>query len=517
VPVDDLKWAIAQFQGNKRLAQIQLFANYYDGNQPLAFATAKFRSTFGHLFKDFADNLCPAVVDSLSDRLKIQGWKSSARTSTKEVTPSDEPGIPNRVWLKVDDPIADAADELWEDNKMGSRAATIHREALKTGNSYLLVWPGADMEAEFWPHTALEMVVDYDPNALGVISRAAKIWWLPREKRWRLNVYLVDRIEKYITRQQSSNGIPSNHTQWGPTTGDSGGSIVNNPYGRVPVFHFANKACYQDGYSELRDVVPVQDALNKAVMDMMIAMEFASFKQRYVIGMEVEVDEETGEPSDQNVKQYGVDRLLTFGGTKDEVAVGQFDSTDLQQFLQVQDKFRAECARISGTPLHYFLITTGDFPSGEAIKSAEGRFVGKIEDRQEDWGPIWADAMLFGMQMEEVIPEDTELESLWKDASPRSDSELADTAVKKKTLGVSRFQTLKELGYDDEEIQTMLEEADAFAQAQAVLSAIGKGPDVQAAATPGGQNGTGAGGGTPEAVAAAREAARQGRRSGPQS
>jgi Phage portal protein, SPP1 Gp6-like len=246
-------------------------------------------------------------------------------------------------------------------------------------------------------------------------------------------------------------------------------------------------------------------------------MEFASFKQRYVIGMEVETDEETGEPVDQNVKQYGVDRLLTFGGTKDEVAVGQFDSTDLEQFLKVQDKFRAECARISGTPLHYFLISTGDFPSGEAIKSAEGRFVGKIEDRQEDWGPIWSDAMLFGMRMEQSIDEEMELEILWKDASPRSDSELADTAVKKKTLGVSRYQTLKELGYDDEEIQTMLEEADALAQAQAVLTAIGKGPDVGAPAGEAGANGTGAGGGTPTAVAAAREAASQGRRSGPRS
>lgn len=519
MPVDDLKWAIAQFNDSKRLAQYRIFYNYYEGNHPLAFATAKFRSTFGALFKDFSDNLCPAVVDSLSDRLKITGWQSSEMTKVEQKTPSNEPGIPDRIWLEIQDPLADQAMELWEENKMGSRAGTIHREALKEGDAYLLVWPGDDMEAEYWPQTAMEMAVEYDPNKLGVIMRATKIWWVPAYKRWRLNIYLPDRLEKYVSRQQAPNGIPSNHTQWDTTSGDDGaGSVIQHPYGRVPVFHFANKATYKPGQSELKDVIPVQDALNKAVMDMMIAMEFASFKQRYVIGMEVEVDEETGEPTDQNTKNYGVDRLFAIPGTKDEVAVGQFDSTDLQQFLEVQDKFRAECARISGTPLHYFLIATGDFPSGEAIKSAEGRFVGKIEDRHEDWGPIWGDAMLFGLSMEEVIPDEVELEPIWKDASPRSDSELADTAVKKKTLGVSRYQTLKELGYDDDLIQIMLQEADAYAQAQATLQAISKGPDVNPATDTAGANtnGTGAGGGTPEAIAAARDAARQGRRSGPQ-
>lgn len=517
MPVNDLKWAIAQFNGegtSQRRRNYSIFYNYYEGNHPLAFATAKFRSTFGALFKDFSDNLCPAVVDSLADRLKITGWSSSERTSSEQVTPSDEPGIPDRIWLKIDDPIADQCNELWEDNKMVSRAAEVHREALKEGDSYLLVWPGDDMEAEFWPQTALEMAIEYDPNKLGVIARATKIWWLPLEKRWRLNVYLPDKIEKYISRQQSPNGIPNNHTQWDPTIGDDGkGAVVPNPYGRVPVFHFANKSVYRPGQSELKDVISIQDALNKAVMDMMIAMEFASFKQRYVIGMEVEVDEETGEPTDQNTKNYGVDRLFAIPGDKNEVAVGQFDSTDLGQFRQVQNDFRAEVARVSGTPLHYFLIATGDFPSGEAIKSAEGRFVGKLEDRQGDWGPIWGEAMKFGLAIEEVLPDELELEPVWKDASPRSLAELADTAVKKKALGVGRYWLLKDLGYEDDEIQMMLQEADSLAQAQAVLQAIAKGPDVGAAP---GTTPNAAGGGTEASKQAARDAAAAGRRSGPQ-
>jgi hypothetical protein len=242
----------------------------------------------------------------------------------------------------------------------------------------------------------------------------------------------------------------------------------------------------------LKDVVPLQDGLNKSVVDMMIAMEFASFKQRWVIGLEVEYDEQTGEPVEQTAKNYGVDRLLSFADP--DTKVGQFDATDLSQFLKVQDKFWASVARVSGTPLHYFLITQGDFPSGEAMKSAEARFVKKISDRQKAFGNVWQDVMLFCMQIDgPTPPEDLRLETLWKDATPRSDAEIADTAVKKKAVGVSRSQILKELGYDDDTIMRMLEESDADSERQSLMkqdqTPAGTNPNGQPQPRPAGTQG----------------------------
>jgi hypothetical protein len=152
-----------------------------------------------------------------------------------------------------------------------------------------------------------------------------------------------------------------------------------------------------------------------------------------------------------------------------DAKVGQFDSTDLQQFLKVQDKFWLSAARVSATPLHYFYLTQGDFPSGEAIKSAEGRFIKKIERRQTSYGNRWEDALLFAMKIDGKDTEDLELTCMWDPATPRSEAELADTAVKKRAIGVPRSQLMREQGYSEDEIDRFLEESDSEAAAKAEL------------------------------------------------
>ena len=448
------------------------------GNHALAFATEKFRNTFGHVFKEFSENMCGPVVDSLSDRLVVTGFKSSeaemkiedvssnvptpqpARPAELGPTPPT-PNAPGRKKVTQVDPQGDAAFEIWGRNNMDEKANEVHTESLMMGDGYVIVWPNDDMEAEIWPQYANECAVQYDPNNQKKILRGTKVWWDDLEKHWYLNVYTEMAIQKYLQKGTSRtfNGRIESWTRI---------DTVDNPYDRVPVFHFPNRGRKKYGVSELKDVVPLQNAQNKSVMDMIIAMEFASFKQRYVIGLELEYDEETGEPKEQTARNYGVDRLLSFSDP--ETKVGQFDATDLNQFLKVQDKFWASVARVSGTPLHYFFITEGDFPSGEAMKSAEARFVKKISDRQKSFGNVWQDVLLFAMEIDGPQPaQDLKLETLWKDASPRSDSEIADTAVKKKAVGVSRSQILKELGYDDDTIMRMLEESDADSERQSLM------------------------------------------------
>jgi hypothetical protein len=67
--------------------------------------------------------------------------------------------------------------------------------------------------------------------------------------------------------------------------GPAFGHVVPNPYGVVPVFHFANNADLgMTGRSELEAAMPVQDGLNKSVLDMLVAMEFSAYRQRWAAG-----------------------------------------------------------------------------------------------------------------------------------------------------------------------------------------------------------------------------------------
>lgn len=450
--IQDLEWGVAQYKQQSLMRKYTLYWNYYDGNQRLAFATEKFRSTFGHLFKEFAENVCPPVIDSLVDRLKLVGFRSSAaQTSTTEV-PSIVQGVPARKRVQIADPYAQVAWETWERNRMDLRSKDTHREAAMMGDGYVIVWPDENMQAAIFSQLANEVFVEYDPNTPNKVLRASKRWFNKVDRYWYLNVYVEEGIYKYKSRETV--------TQAPETTGGYAPyDEVPNPYGQVPVFHFSRGTMQRPGISDLKDVIPVQDALNKSVMDMLIAMEFASYKQRYIIGMDVETDPDTGEPTDAVARNYGADRMMTI--PNEDAKVGQFDATDLGQFLRVQEKFWASTARVSGTPLHYFFITQGDFPSGEAQKAAEARFSSRIEDCHTGFGNVWEDVITFAMKIDGTHEEGTTLSSMWSDASPRSDAELADTGVKKKAIGVPRTQLLREMGYSDDEIEMFIEESDA--------------------------------------------------------
>jgi hypothetical protein len=156
---------------------------------------------------------------------------------------------------------------------------------------------------------------------------------------------------------------------------------------------------------------------------------------------------------------------------------GQFEASDLKQFLAVQEDRSAPRSRgVSGTPLHYLFITRGDFPSGEAMKSAEARFTRKIQDRQVAFGNEWEDAIAFALRVEgEERSSRRTWMTLWETASPRSERELLETLVLKQALGVPRAQLIRELGYEadkaDELIAAAEEQAtaDRERQAQVVL------------------------------------------------
>lgn len=454
-----VKWALSEFQGMRQRIYWNV-ARYYDGVHPMAFATEQFRSAFYQVFKDYSENLCSPVVDALKDRLEVVGFRTNKAEVKTEQAPG-VPGMPTRQKARVEDPEGQKAWDVWTRNRMDLRAAEVHEESLKCGDAYVLVWPNDEGEAEIWPQLATEFRVRYDPNNRGYLLSACKVWKDDVEGVWRLNVYYPDRIDKFASKSNTLQNMsfqPADYTKI---------DVISNPYQQVPAFHFPNGCEYKPGISELKNVIPIQDGLNKSVVDMLVAMEFASFKQRYAVGFEVEINEETGQPVDANVRNYGVDRMMTFPDP--ESKVGQFDATDLNQFLRVQDKFWLSAARVSGTPLHYFYITQGDFPSGEAIKSAEGRFIRKIKDRQTANGNKWEDVVQFALKIDGQATEDVEYTAMWVPATPRSEAELADTAVKKRAIGVPRSQLLREQGYSEEEIDQFLQEADAEALAQAQL------------------------------------------------
>ncbi len=227
---------------------------------------------------------------------------------------------------------------------------------------------------------------------------------------------------------------------------------IPNPYGIVPVFHFANNADLGTlGRSELEGAIPVQDGLNKAVLDMLVAMEFSAFRQRWAAGIEVATDEE-GKPVAPF--QSGIDKIWM--AENPAARFGDFEASQLDQFLKVKDSFRSDIASVTGTPLHYFMQTTRALPSGEALRKAETRFIAKVRDRQEAFGQVWADAMAFALRIE-GRSVDARLITQWEDPSPLSEREMLENILLKRRIGLPVEEALVEAGYGAADADGMTE------------------------------------------------------------
>lgn len=426
----DIAWALADLRA--REVNYTRYTDYYRGIHRLSFATDKFRDAFGVLLSAFADNLCKTVVNTLADRLQVTGFASDRE--------GKQPAID--AW------------DMWQANRMDRRSGEVHTEALRCGDGFLIVWPGPDGAPRMIPQKAAQIVVEYDSEEPGVLVKAAKCW-LDNFRRWRLNLYYPDRIEKYATPPPA---MASEVTYTAPLPWSEGAFTeyqepnepwpVPNLWGKVPVFHFANDADVGElGQSELESVIPLQDGLNKAVCDMMVAMEFVALPQRWATGLEVEIDSETGKPLAPFIP--GADRVWTAGAP--DVRFGQFDAANLAQFISVQESFRKEIGLVSMTPLHY--IHPVNYPSGEAMKAAEAPLVSKARDRAIAFGNVWEDAIAFAMTI--AGKPANYLSCLWSDPQSRNDKASIDVQLGKKELGVSQRQNLRELGYSDEQIETM--------------------------------------------------------------
>ncbi|MFN2502146.1 MAG: phage portal protein [Pyrinomonadaceae bacterium] len=412
---------------------------YYNGDHDLAFATEKFQNTFGSLFREFALNLCPVICDAVRDKLRITGFsvEDQPRGGTVRL------GNPGEA---DDAPLAEAARVIWHRNRMDRRSGQIHKEALRGGDAYAIVWPDDSGRAAIYPNRSTNITVVYDEDLPGQVAWAAK-GWRSADKRTRLNLFYRDRIEKYISRRETEGSLPET-SDLVPL--DPSPAVVPNPYGIVPVFHFANNADLGlTGRSELEPAIPVQDGLNKSVLDMLVAMEFSAFRQRWATGIEVNVDAE-GKPV--SPFKAGVDHVWVSNdaGTK----FGDFDAAELEQFLKVKDSFRVDMASVTGTPLHYFMQSSGDFPSGESLKKSETRFLAKVRDRQESFGQVWAEMMSFALMIEGRGPN-ISLLTQWEDASPMSEREVLENILLKKQIGLPVEQALVEAGYGTADVKRM--------------------------------------------------------------
>jgi hypothetical protein len=421
--------------------EIDIFERYYRGDHALAYATEKFKQTFGDLFPAFADNWCQTVVDAPVERLGINGFRCSSKALTKQ------------------------ARAVWQSNRLDAGSVLAHTEAVKDGRSYLIVQPGTSARpARITVEHPSQVYVEHAPGDRRERIAAIKKWTDSAGYSY-ATLYFPDRILKF----KSGRGIigfgaaplvlPANYdpTGWEPRGQEAEGV---NPLRVVPVIPLYNSpTMLEDGQSDLVTAIPLNDAINKESMDMLIASEYAAFRQRVLTGIEVPTvkDPDTGNelPDPALELRMSVSRLIAIEDK--DVGVHEFAASDLKNYVEAVTMFLQHLAAQTRTPPHYLLGQIVN-ASGDALKAAETGLVAKVKRKQLDFADSWEEAIGLALGKN----SDT-IETVWADPEYRSEGELVDGLVKLASIGVPKKALFERIATPEQAEQWLSEQPAAEA------------------------------------------------------
>lgn len=388
---------------------------YYTGTQPLAFLSPEAKTALGGRFGVMASNIPRLAVTALAERLRITGF--------------------------IGDP------ELWADwirCDMDQLSGVAHREALLLGDSYVMVWADQLGQPKVTVESAKQVAVQLDPGTRQ-ITAAAKRW--NTDKTTEAVLYLPDRIVRLRANQTGA-------TTQGFNTVDE----FANPLGVVPVVALRNSDRILDEYgsSEVDDLRPLVDALNKSLADMMVTSEFVGRPRRWATGIEL-VEEPAPEEGDEaaevvNPIPEGARAMIS---ESPDAKFGQLAAADLAGYEASVRVILGQLMAVSTLPAHYLGQLTQQPTSADALRAAEASLTARAEARQATFGRSWEQVAKLMIAVRDgrdpQLVEDIRVQ--WADASTRSVAQEADATVKLFQTGLlPATYALAKLGYSSDEI-----------------------------------------------------------------
>lgn len=409
---------------------------YYEGNQPLVYSSARLKEIFGNtLNARWTQNWCAVVIDSVQERITLE-----------RINIADQEAATEALSL-----VLDASSLMLE-------ADDVHLDMLVAGESYVIVWPDEKTDApQAYYNDSRNCHLFYEADRPRVKRYACK-WWIGDDNHRHITLYYPDRLEYYrstntVRMYSEGGGYSMNEV----TSGKSfdAGRQEDNPYGVIPVFHFRRERHVIA--SELRNVTAAQDAINKLTADMMVAAEFGAFPQRYIIS-------QAGQGTFKNSPNEIWD-VPAADGEGQATSVGQFDATQLSNYIEAIDKWANYIAISSRTPKHYFFGQGGD-PSGEALIAMEApinhkaeKYIARLTEPWTEVGQFMAELGGIGkLEADAVVP-------IFK--KPQTVQPYTQALIRKESVaaGVPLMWQMKQEGYTEQELdeleESRSEQADA--------------------------------------------------------
>ena len=347
-------------------ADYRLYRNYYNGdhNVPLTDRQKEYLQRNG---VTFSFNFLALPIKVLAQRLQVIGFDG----------PPGIGGDDGILW------------RWWNAGRMDGIQKAVHRATLVDGDSYVLCeWDNEAGMPRFYHEPAYDgsegVKVTYASNSRGAIQFASKRW---REvdpnamQTWRrLNIYTADAIYKYRTSSEAGEYGWAKYIE----DGDAAWPLVW-PVGIIPVVPFRND---DDGgpwgRSELHDLLPVQNALNKSVVDLLQGSDMTAYQLITLTGGKA-----TNIDINPRTVLYHPDPAASWGS---------IPAGDIEKLIRLKNDFIMTISQLSQVPLSYFQVT-GQVASDATQKADDSGMVAKARDTSVSLGNSWEDVARLALAM----------------------------------------------------------------------------------------------------------------------
>jgi hypothetical protein len=417
------------------------FYSFYEGVQPLAFASDKFVQVYGNRFGRFPANFMPLVVDAEAERLVVGGFRFGAATADKS------------VW------------KIWQDNQMDAESQIAHEIALAKGIAYAAVDPASTGEPAITIEDPNEVIVETAPGNRRTRLAALKVF-TDDDGYYRAYLYLPTEIYLYrsTTRRTDSTYTSLGQARWVPY--DEG--VLPNRLGVVPIVPLINRPRRDGtGRSEIEPVMGNQLAINFLRYAALIGSDVAALPQRWAKNLDIKVDPDTGKPIEPFrtgrdtlwvTNRPSPEQAAMYGDKIPEVEFGQFPGASLDPFVKMIEEEIGIMASNSRTPYHYLLgEPTSVPPSGESLKSSEAPLVKKVGRASVHFGEGWEEVMrvaLIAAGQTAKARRTTDAETIWGDPETRNEAARTDSILKQYAQGLLADSfAMEELGYSQQQIE----------------------------------------------------------------
>lgn len=423
----------------------------YNAGEHRAKLTAAMRDMLrisGTVTDQFNDNYCEMVVDRMADRLVVESIVADSDAGSQ--------------WSAG----------VMAANRFDGLQMDVHADAVCDGDAFVMVsWDNEAQQVRLTHESAWDgrvgVIPVYDRMARQLVA-AVKVWDEGNDKR--VNVYLPDRIEKLLYRQGAAVGVGGEFVTLGEAEWvDNAGRALG-----VPLFHLRNKRRTGRFYgrSEIANVVPLQDALNRTLVSMVLTSELTAFQVRVARGFDP--------PANLSPGMWVV--IGPDGLSNEQVAdASVMEQGQIVPFISQADWIINQIGTISRTPLPSMM--GGDSQSGEALKERENGLLEKVQVFSVRNGNVWEDVMAFAHRLAGVFgsvlpPVATRWTCRWRQAEIRNRTEIIDNALKvRESVGEKEFLRLiaPAYGYDPDKIAALMAEV-AAQQAERLAALAGNLP-----------------------------------------